>query len=155
MKNSKFHLKKIHYAIFIVLFFIQILILINFLFPFHIPINKYNIDLETTVSNIDYLGAYSFTDDIVGTHPINWTITEDGISNIQVIESYNLHSKVVQIQASNAANPGAGKMILNLSEQLSKHGWLTTTLNHYFLFFGLLMEARYFEWFSTANLTTV
>jgi len=74
-------------------------------------------NLQCSNDGITYFGAYSFTDDFVYSHPVNWSVSEDGISDIQVIQSFNIHSKVVQIQASNAANPGVGKMILNLSEQ--------------------------------------
>jgi hypothetical protein len=45
----------------------------------------------------DYLGLYSFTCEVNGTHPIDWTITETGNATVEVIENRTDHHKVVEL----------------------------------------------------------
>lgn len=45
----------------------------------------------------DYSGAYSFTDDVDSSHPVNWTINENPISEVDIIAQKADHRKVVQL----------------------------------------------------------
>lgn len=51
----------------------------------------------------DFLGQYSFTNDVLGSYPINWTISEPANSKVQVSENKDDHNLIL-----NLSNYGGG-----------------------------------------------
>ncbi len=50
---------------------------------------------------VDYLGEYSFTEDVLGTDPAGWAITEYPNTSIEVIDTLDNHHQVVRLQDDN------------------------------------------------------
>ena len=60
------------------------------------------VDIETNSSHEnDYLGTYSFTNDIIGDHPSGWTVYENFMCHADVIAELDGHSNVVEIYDDN------------------------------------------------------
>jgi len=70
------------------------------------------IESNSTEGDGDYLGAYSFTDDAVGTTPAGWTTTVPTGNNVKVVAGMEGHNKVVRISAVTNEYPTLTPIVL-------------------------------------------
>ncbi|MHA1251844.1 MAG: CUB domain-containing protein, partial [Candidatus Helarchaeota archaeon] len=52
---------------------------------------------KTYSGSKDYCGLYSFTDDLVGSDPENWTVDQPANTNVEVVSQIGNHKKVVEL----------------------------------------------------------
>ncbi|NVM30496.1 MAG: hypothetical protein HWN65_16775 [Candidatus Helarchaeota archaeon] len=57
------------------------------------------------VGPVDYLGTYSFTEDVDGSDPAGFVITEPANSSVQVINEVDGHGKVVRVETTGGTSP--------------------------------------------------
>ncbi|MHA1266923.1 MAG: COG1470 family protein [Candidatus Helarchaeota archaeon] len=74
--------------------------------------------LLTNGDSFDYQGAFSFTNDNVGSDPDSWTVTEYPNTSLNVLESLDGHYKVVQM-VCNGSDWVNTEMVTNFSAQIS------------------------------------
>ncbi|NVM31528.1 MAG: hypothetical protein HWN65_22010 [Candidatus Helarchaeota archaeon] len=63
------------------------------------------------VGPVDYLGAYSFTEDVDGSHPINWTVLELPTTKVEVQAEKGGHHKVVHLEMTDSEYPQCCEII--------------------------------------------
>ncbi|MHA1271004.1 MAG: hypothetical protein ACTSPY_14520, partial [Candidatus Helarchaeota archaeon] len=56
-------------------------------------------NLNSVYRSLDYLGLYSFTNEIGGSNPVGWIENESGIADFHIIEDENGHRNVYQLRS--------------------------------------------------------